>query len=120
VSLNASLDLQDRKLLEDTRGGHAAGELQAQLGSSGLLASRAASTMRLALGGMAEWQSTKPGIYKAQAKLTMPIPGLSGFTLPFSITLANRTELIEEREIRGQVGFTLDISKLAKAVGKEE
>jgi hypothetical protein len=50
----------------------------------------------------------------------MPIPGLSGFTLPFSITLANRTELIEEREIRGQVGFTLDISKLAKAVGKEE
>jgi len=120
LSLNASLDVQDGKLLEDTRGGHAAGELQLQLGSGGLLGSRAGSTMRLAVAAMADRQSTQPAVYKAQAKLTMPIPGLSGLTLPFSVTFANRTELIEEREIRGQVGFTVDISKLAKAVGKEE
>jgi TolA-binding protein len=53
---------------------------------------------------------TKGDLAFGQLKLTIPINfnGLS-FKLPFSITLANRTDLIKEKDVRGNFGFTLDI-----------
>jgi hypothetical protein len=51
-------------------------------------------------------------------KLTIPMPGvLAGLKIPLSVTFANRTELIDEKEIRGNVGFTLDLSKLQNSLG---
>jgi hypothetical protein len=46
-----------------------------------------------------------------QAKLTIPVKG-SGVKLPVSLTFANRTELIKEKEIRGNVGITYDLDML--------
>jgi len=47
-----------------------------------------------------------------QARLKVPL-GDSGMSVPFSFTYASRTELIkDEKEIRGNVGFSLDVDKL--------
>jgi len=46
-----------------------------------------------------------------QAKLTLAV-GNSGFSVPISLTAANRTELIKEKEVRGNIGVTFDLDKL--------
>ena len=53
----------------------------------------------------------KGDIAAVQAKLAIPIKG-TGFKIPFSITFANRTELVRERQVRGNVGFTFDLDTL--------
>ena len=55
--------------------------------------------------------NTKGDIAAGQIKLTIPI-GQSGIKVPFSITFANRTELVRERETRGNFGFTFDLDTL--------
>ena len=52
-------------------------------------------------------------IYKAQGKLTIPIA--DGIDFPISVTWANRSNLIDEKEVRGQFGFTLDTARLIRA-----
>jgi hypothetical protein len=54
---------------------------------------------------------TKGDIAAGQVKLTIPI-GQSGIKMPFSITFANRTELVREKEVRGNFGFTFDLDTL--------
>ena len=49
-------------------------------------------------------------IWVAQAKLNIPIR--NGLSLPLSVTYANRTELIDESEVRGNFGITFDLDKL--------
>lgn len=46
-----------------------------------------------------------------QAKLVVPIRGL-GMKFPISLTFANRTELVKEREVRGNFGFTFDLDSI--------
>lgn len=46
-----------------------------------------------------------------QVKLTVPVKG-SGVRMPLSVTFANRTELIKEKEIRGNIGITYDLDTL--------
>ncbi len=60
---------------------------------------------------------TRGDLAFGQAKLTIPINfnGLS-IKLPFSITMSNRTDLIKEKEIRGNFGFTLDIDPFFSAL----
>ncbi len=64
---------------------------------------------------------TRGDLAFGQLKLTIPI-NIAGFNmkLPFSVTFANRTDLIKEKEVRGNFGFTLDIdpffSKLKSAL----
>lgn len=53
---------------------------------------------------------TKGDIAIGQAKLTIPVKG--GFKIPISVTFANRTELIKEKEVRGNIGFTFDLDAL--------
>ena len=48
----------------------------------------------------------------AQAKLTIPVAKNAGMKLPLSITYANRTELIKEKEVRGNIGITYDLDSL--------
>lgn len=47
----------------------------------------------------------------AQVKLTIPMKG-SGVRIPISLTFASRTELIDERVVRGNVGITYDLDAL--------
>jgi hypothetical protein len=55
--------------------------------------------------------NTKGDIAVGQIKLTIPL-GQTGIKLPFSVTFANRTELLREKEVRGNFGFTLDFDSL--------
>lgn len=51
------------------------------------------------------------GIDLFQSKLTIPVKG-AGVKIPISFTVANRTELIKEREVRGTIGVTFDFDSL--------
>jgi hypothetical protein len=53
---------------------------------------------------------TKGDIAAGQFKLEVPFIG--GIRLPLSVTFANRTELVREREVRGNFGFTFDMDKI--------
>jgi hypothetical protein len=46
-----------------------------------------------------------------QIKLSIPIKGL-GMKLPLSLTFANRTELIKEKTVRANFGFTFDLDTI--------
>lgn len=51
------------------------------------------------------------GIAFVQSKLTIPVKG-AGVKIPISITVANRTELIKEKDVRGTAGVTFDLDSL--------
>ena len=54
----------------------------------------------------------KPGnIGVFQIKYSIPV-GDSGVQIPISFTTSNRTELVNEKDIRGNIGITLDLDKL--------
>jgi hypothetical protein len=55
--------------------------------------------------------NTKGDIAVGQVKLSIPIKGL-GIKFPVSFTFANRTELVKERTVRGNFGFTFDLDTL--------
>ncbi len=55
--------------------------------------------------------NTKGDIGHLQLGLKVPIKG-TGFKIPFSVTFANRTELVKESTVRGNFGFTLDLDTL--------
>src|SRR5438046_3053689 len=46
-----------------------------------------------------------------QVKYSIPM-GESGVQIPLSFTTSNRTELIKEKEMRGNIGITFDLDKL--------
>jgi hypothetical protein len=54
-------------------------------------------------------------IHAAQAKLTIPMKN-SGIKVPLSVSIANRTELLKEKTVRGHIGLTFDLDVLASAV----
>ena len=50
-----------------------------------------------------------------QGKVTIPIKD-SGAKVPVSITAANRTELIQEKNVRGSIGITFDMDTFMSAL----
>lgn len=54
-----------------------------------------------------ETPNTKGDIGVGQIKFTIPIKN-SGIRVPLSFSFANRTELIKEKEVRGNFGFSFD------------
>lgn len=55
--------------------------------------------------------STKGNIGLVQAKLTIPTRS-AGVSIPLSVTWANRTELIKERQVRANFGISWDLDKI--------
>jgi hypothetical protein len=53
----------------------------------------------------------KGDIAVGQLKLTIPLRG-TALKFPLSITFANRTELIQEKEVRGNFGVTFDLDSI--------
>jgi hypothetical protein len=51
--------------------------------------------------------NTKGGIGVGQIKFTIPVKN-TGIRIPLSFSFANRTELIKEKEVRGNFGFSFD------------
>jgi hypothetical protein len=55
--------------------------------------------------------NTEGDIAQFQMGLKIPI-AKTGFKIPVSITFANRTELIKERTVKGNFGFSLDLDTI--------
>jgi hypothetical protein len=55
-------------------------------------------------------EEANKAIHVAQVKVSIPVT--TGVTLPLSVTYASRTDLIDEDEVRGNFGFSLDLDKL--------
>jgi hypothetical protein len=53
---------------------------------------------------------TKGNIVVFQAQLTIPMG--ETVRVPFSVTWASRSELLKEKDVRGQIGMTLDLDGL--------
>ena len=60
-------------------------------------------------GSAAKLLGTRGHIGIAQARLSLPVT--DSMKLPISVTVSNRTELIRERQVRGQIGLTFDFDK---------
>jgi len=59
-----------------------------------------------------------PGwIHAAQVKLTIPVKG-SGIKIPLSFSVANRTELIKEKDVKAHIGITFDMDALVAGFKK--
>jgi len=55
----------------------------------------------------------EPGwIHAVQARLTVPVKN-SGMKIPLSLSLANRSDLIKEKTVRGHIGVTFDMDVLS-------
>jgi len=113
-TFNGGFEYVNSKLIgADTRGGSVAGQLQFQVTPEKLLEGR--NPIYVYLSGQGKWMNNTKSIAKVQTKIKIPIT--DGIDLPISFTFANRTELIDEQEVRGQFGFTFDLARLARAVG---
>jgi hypothetical protein len=107
LNFNANLAWESTQASgEDQSGGTAAFALEWR-GQDDLVGAR---PMRFAIGGDGKWVSNAEDQYRAQARLTVPI--FAGVELPISVTWANRSELIDESEVRGQIGFTFDTAQI--------
>jgi hypothetical protein len=120
VSVNGAFSLVSRPQMNGSSGGRVGVEAQFQLtGGGSTLADllRASAPMTLSVSYLGVWDDTDEDTQKFQTKLTIPLPALlKGLSLPISVTVANRRELIDEMDVRGQFGFTVDFSKFQNAL----
>jgi hypothetical protein len=120
LAVNAGVSRILSELVGDDTVVRVSGHAQVRLtGEDSRVASllRAQAPLMLTASFSGGWHRESDDIYKGQVKLTVPMPGrLGGVSLPISVTFANRTELIDEREVRGQVGFTLDFAALQQGL----
>ena len=78
----------------------------------------------LALGGSYEMfddvpQATHDTIGKLNAKFSVPLG--EGVSIPISITWANHSDLLtDEKEVRGHIGFTVDLSKIQEQLSAKK
>ena len=63
-------------------------------------------------GTAAKLLETKGHIAIVQGKISIPVSDT--IKIPVSATWSNRTELVKEEDVRGQIGLTLDIDSLFK------
>ncbi|HEX3248305.1 MAG TPA: hypothetical protein VHS05_02670 [Pyrinomonadaceae bacterium] len=110
LTLNGSYSYNDSKIIGgDLRGFKFGGQLRFQLNRENLLGKK---PLFFDVATQGSWMNNTDAIYKAQGKLTIPIA--DGIDFPISVTYANRTNLIDEKEVRGQFGFTLDTARLLR------
>ena len=116
LTANFGVDLIDRKNLvllpgTDTSVARGAAALTLALSEEGRdLLPRDAVTLALSADVQRKRDDTA---YRVQLKFDFPI--VTGMSLPVSLTWADSPERINEKEVRGLFGFTVDTSKLAAA-----
>jgi hypothetical protein len=113
---NATFDYEDSKAVGgDKRGGRLAVESYFHLNRQRNIAS-GKDPITLSFEGESKWMTAAKPTYVGQVKLTLPI--FEGVTLPVSFSVANRSDLINESEVRGRFGFTFDMAKILKGLRK--
>ena len=115
LTLNNTFDYKDNKTLGGiSRGSKFVGDLQFQLTPEKRLGGRGPVTFDMATEG--DWMTKARPTYKGQLKFKIPIA--DGVDFPISVTLANRSDLINERDVVGKFGFTFDTAKLFSFLSK--
>lgn|GEM_PF-1172841 len=105
--------MNSQKVGGDLRAGRIAGQLQFQLNQEpGSLVGR--KPIFFYVGGDAGVRDGTKPTYHVQSKISFSIA--DGIDFPISVTYASQRSLIEEKKVRGQFGFTIDTSRLLKAV----
>jgi len=76
------------------------------------------SPIKTELSFSGKWMSRQEDTYKGQLAIRLALPWgpTKGIELPISLTVANRTELVDETDVRGVVGFSFDTSQLFGAL----
>lgn len=115
LTFNGMLNHTNNKLTKNSTGGTFATELQIPLNIVDHLGEHVPWTFSFAASG--RWMTKEGPRYQGQAKLTIPFPRMPGVELPFSVSFANRSELLKGKEskVRGHIGFTFDLAKLLTA-----
>lgn len=109
LTLNNTFNYKDMKSMGGiSHGSKFVGDLQFQLTKEKRLTGRGPVTFDLS--GEGDWMTKTSPTYQGQIKVKIPIA--EGIDLPISITFANRTDLIKERDVVGKFGFTFDTAKL--------
>jgi len=111
ISMNGSFIIKKNGLGQDSKGGQFAAAFHIPL--QALKPLGYTDPLLLSIEANATGMTKTAPIYKAQAKLTIPI--MAGMEIPISVSVANRTEFVNEKEVKGKFGFTFDISKAMKA-----
>ena len=112
LTANGAFEYKDNKAIgADLRGARFAAQLQFQLTQEDKLAGRRPFNFYLATDG--KWMSGMDWVYRGQAKFNIPIA--DGIDFPISLTYSNRSELIDEKDVKGQFGFTFDLARLVKS-----
>lgn len=70
--------------------------------------------LALDLAFAAEFLNRRPPTWSLQGKMDVPL--VEGVSLPVSVTWASRTDLVDESDVLGRVGFTVDTSRLLAAL----
>ncbi|MGI9069309.1 MAG: hypothetical protein ACR2HX_23275 [Pyrinomonadaceae bacterium] len=113
LTLNGGYFYKNSRIIGgDLRGARFAGQLQFQATPEKSLVGRSPLYFYLASDG--NWNNGGKFIYRLQGKVKIPIA--EGVELPLSLTFANKKDLINERDVRGQFGFTFDSAKLFRAL----
>lgn len=109
---NGTFEYKDNKTGPDNRGGKLSTQFSIQVTPERRLEGRKPITFNLS--AESTWMTSMTPTYKGQAKFSIPI--LDGINFPVSFTYASKTDLVNEKEVRGQFGFTFDVSRLLAAV----
>lgn len=116
VALNGTFDYEDSKTIGgDKRGGRLAAEGYFNLNREDNIFS-GKDPIVLSFGAESKWMTGAKPTYTGQVKLTFPL--FDGVSLPISFSVANRTDLINESDVRGRFGFTFDLAKALKGFRK--
>jgi hypothetical protein len=113
ITLNGSFMFNNNRTGRDSRGGKFAAAFHLPLQAFRPLGY--SDPLQLSLEADATSMTNMTPMYRGQAKLTIPIALLPGMEIPISVSVANRTEFVKEKEVKGKFGFTFDLSKTLKA-----
>jgi hypothetical protein len=116
LTFNGSFDDEQNVMGDDRRGGSVAVQLQLQPMRDALVGPK---PLRFSVAFEAAAKTHVGPTYSGQFKINLPIPRsdlFPGLELPLSLTVANRSELVHETEVRGLVGFTIDTTDVLKTL----
>jgi hypothetical protein len=112
ATANATLDIVDAhdSVIRDSTIGRAAGALTLKLSEFNPFAADEPTSL-----GVGADISSQDGQWRYSIQFKVDVALFGGLRLPISVTRASRPDLVDEKEIRGLFGFTIDTSKLSAA-----
>jgi len=109
LTLNATFDYTDNKnVIPNAYGGRVAIQSTILMNHSNALGPTRPVLLSTAL--EAKWLTKALPTYTGQFKLTIPL--FNGVSLPLSVSVANRTSLINEKNVYGNFGISIDLARL--------